>query len=276
MRQNRRPGPRHRSGIKINHKSYRSRKEVAAKTRGEADRLRLDLAPHKLLTTGILPTFLYYGYRPMSLRLLPSKRFLLTFALAGTVPWAVGCGSSSAPQASATASPAATANNAMPSETELNRAATVVAQFLDAVRRGGETGGANQMLTSDAQAVLQQLGRSVEPIGSTDAVFKVTRAEPVPDTPEAALVHSFWTEPKPDGKSETYQVVWAVEREASGWKISGLAMDMGQEQEPMIVDFENSQQMAMLFNDKPAVATNAVQGSGEASQAAAPTDGIQR
>ncbi len=212
----------------------------------------------------------------MPLRFLPAKRFLLTVAIASTIPWAAGCGSSSAPQAAATAAPTASAKSAAPSESDLNQASTVVAQFLDAVRRGGETGGANQMLTSDAQAVLQQLGRSVEPIGSTEAVFKVTRAEAVPDTPNAALVHSFWTEPKADGKSETYQVVWAVEHESAGWKISGLAMDMGQEQEPMIVDFENAQQMAMLFNDKPAVAANPVQGGGEASQAAAPQSGIQR
>ncbi len=212
----------------------------------------------------------------MSLRLHPTKRLFLTVAIAGAVPWAVGCGSSNAPQAAATPAPAATAANTTPSESDLNQAATIVAQFLDAVRRGGETGGANQMLTSDAQAVLQQLGRSVEPIGSTEAVFKVTRAEAVPDTPNAALVHSFWTEPKADGQAETYQVVWAVEQEPTGWKISGLAMDMGQNQEPMIVDFENSQQMAMLFNDKPAVAANTAGGSGESSQQPGVAPGIQR
>lgn len=171
-----------------------------------------------------------------------ARRLFATVALSAATLATTGCGSST---------PTATENmpaNAAAATEDVSAATNVVAQFLDAIRRGGETGGANQMLTQHAQMVLQKLGRTVQPIGSPDAVFTVTRAESVPEAPGAALVHSTWTEPTGDGKSESYQVVWALERENTNWKISGLAMDLQPGQEPMIVDFENANQMATLLN----------------------------
>ncbi|MGV3486092.1 MAG: hypothetical protein ACO1RT_16870 [Planctomycetaceae bacterium] len=158
-----------------------------------------------------------------------------------------GCGSSAPATPSAEAKVAAQAPATAASH-QVSDATNVVAQFLDAIRRGGETSGANQLLTQEAQAVLQRLGRTVQPIGSPDAVFTVTRAESVPDAPGAVLVHSTWTEPTGDGKTESYQVVWALEDETPGWRISGLAMDLEPGKEPMIVDFENAGQMANLLN----------------------------
>lgn len=204
------------------------------------------------------------------LRSLPACTLWATLAALG------GCGSSTdapssvATKAAAPSVKAAAAHN-------VSDATNVVAQFLDAIRRGGETSGANQLLTQNAQAVLQRLGRTVQPIGSPDAVFTVTRAEAVPEAPGAALVHSMWTEPAGEGKTESYQVVWALEDETAGWRISGLAMDLEPGKEPMIVDFENVAQMANLLNSNEASAAAAVPGGGDAvSQLPAGAQGLQR
>jgi hypothetical protein len=199
----------------------------------------------------------------------------ITPSLAALAVAISGCGSSTTPT-TASANSAAPATASATTGPKVADATNVVAQFLDAVRRGGEDNGASQLLTSHAQAVLQRLGRTVQPIGSPDAVFSVTRAEAIPDTPNAALVHSIWTEPVGEGKKESYQVVWALESEPAGWRISGLAMDLQPGQEPMIVDFENAAQMASLLNsdEPPAVATGTT-GDG-VSQAAAPSPTTQR
>jgi len=199
-----------------------------------------------------------------------ARRLFATVALSAATLATTGCGSST---------PTATENkpaNAAAATEDVSAATNVVAQFLDAIRRGGETGGANQMLTQHAQMVLQKLGRTVQPIGSPDAVFTVTRAESVPEAPGAALVHSTWTEPTGDGKSESYQVVWALERENTNWKISGLAMDLQPGQEPMIVDFENASQMATLLNGEDPNAPATPSGGDTVSQAPQGDTPIQR
>lgn len=133
---------------------------------------------------------------------------------------------------------------------DVSAAEATVSHFLDAVRRGGDTGGAHSMLTKQACRVLEGLGRTVQPIGSPDAAFTVTRSEAVEEHPNMALVHSTWSEPTPDGV-ESYQVVWALQFEENAWRISGLAMELDPEQPPMIVDFEDHAQMANLFRSEP-------------------------
>ncbi len=123
----------------------------------------------------------------------------------------------------------------------------IVSQFLDQVRRGGDKSEAGNLLTKIAQAELTRIGRSIEPIGSPDARFQVTRAENVPGEEGAALVHSIWSEPAADGGQADFQVVWAVSHEEAGWRISGLAMEMNPNQAPLIIDFENGELMAKIL-----------------------------
>jgi hypothetical protein len=56
-----------------------------------------------------------------------------------------------------------------------------------------------------------------------------------------------WREPAAGGTLQDYQVVWAVEKEAAGWRISGLAIEVAANQPPQIVDFEDGNQMAKLL-----------------------------
>lgn len=154
----------------------------------------------------------------------------------------IGCGGN-APTADSNTTPATSriAANATPLPTD------IVSQFLDQVRRGGEDSGAGALLTQLAQSELKRIGRSVQPIGSPDASFNVTRGEAVPDDPNAMLVHSIWSEPNNEGSQSNYQVVWALQREPVGWRISGLAMEFEPGMDPEIINFEDGNAMMQIL-----------------------------
>ena len=190
---------------------------------------------------------------------------------------AIGCGKSEVstaqgtqPAGNSTASPQ-TDSVASADVSSMDVSPTdIVSQFLDQVRRGGANSNAGRFLTQKAQSELQRIGRSVQPIGSPDAHFDVIRAVTVPDQDNAMLVESRWTEPNPDGTNSQFQVVWSVEKETVGWRISGLAMELDGTEAPTIIDFENGTMMAQLLADDPAPQSD------NPSQAAAPSEGLNR
>ncbi len=157
----------------------------------------------------------------------------------------VGCGSGTpadqGPQSDDANSSAGNAAASGPSPTD------IVSLFLDEIRRGGEDSRAQQLLTKRAQSELARIGHTVQPIGSPDARFEVTRSEPAPGEPNAALVHSLWREPTANGTLEDYEVVWAVERQPEGWRISGLAIEVSPNTPPQIIDFEDGNLMSQLL-----------------------------
>ncbi len=172
-------------------------------------------------------------------------------SLLGLVAGFVGCGSET-PTAQPTSEPAPTASAAAdavggaPASADVPPPTDVVSRFLDQIRRGGDQTDAAALMTSKARAECQRTGLVLQPIGSPETHFEVTRSEPVPGSEDAALVHTLLVEPPLDGKSEaaSYQVVWALRREASGWRISGLALEIEAGQDPLVVDFENGNDAA--------------------------------
>jgi hypothetical protein len=185
---------------------------------------------------------------------------------------AIGCGKSEVPTAQGTQNEGGSA--VAPAVASVSTSAVsptdIVSQFLDQVRRGGANSNAGRFLTQKAQSELKRIGRSVQPIGSPDAHFDVIRAVAVPEQDNAMLVESRWTEPNPDGTNSQFQVVWSVEKESAGWRISGLAMELDGTEAPTIIDFENGTMMAQLLADDPAPQAD------NPSQAAAPSEGLNR
>ena len=150
----------------------------------------------------------------------------------------VGCGKSE--QASVQSpNPQETATTAQSTPVSEPSPTDIVSQFLDEIRRGGEHTNAGELLTELAQSELDRIGHTIQPIGSPDARFKVTRAQTIPDDENAALVHTIWSEPNDEGGTTNVQVVWAVQKEAAGWRISGMVMELDAESEPIVLDFEN-------------------------------------
>jgi hypothetical protein len=199
---------------------------------------------------------------------LPLRNLLGCSLLGCSLVCLAGCGSSSPTTAEQSGQQSArpVAQNAPSSPPS-----DVVSQFLDEIRRGGQDSHAHQLLTKRAQEELKRIGRTVEPIGSPDARFTVTRFEMLPDEENSALVHSIWIEPSDDGTTQDFQVVWAVEQEAGNWRISGLAMEVDQTQPPLIIDFENGEMMARLLA-APELQSASSNPPGQPAAAAAPVD----
>lgn len=195
----------------------------------------------------------------MSARALSKNAPIRTVLLATVCPMAlvtlIGCGSESGPASTAQTQAPASQQLAGDPAVDAKASEAVVSQFLDRVRRGGEENSAMQLLTSRAQSELTRIGHQIQPIGSPDARYTITRSQAAPDTEPgtARLVHTVWTEPIVDPASgirgqREYQVVWGVNREAGAWRISGLVLAEDPQAMPIVLDFENGEQMALFMS----------------------------
>ena len=179
-------------------------------------------------------------------------RRLLTLGSLATLCLALtGCGggettSPNATQA-ATATPRANAAS-FAAVAPRGKPEVVVNEFLDLVRRGGQSQTAMAMLTAQARRQLAAIGASVQEIGSPEAQFEVTRSQVLAEDADSALVHSLWREPDPTTGQPVQQaeIVWAVQHEVGGWRISRFALQMDGEAEPTVVNFEDMQDVAWL------------------------------
>lgn len=179
----------------------------------------------------------------------------------------VGCGSSSAPVAENDANNQPATAPAVKPAADMTPAANVVSQFLDAMRRGGSDSESLSLVTTKAREEFRRTGLVMQPIGSPNAKFEVTRSEPVPGQTDAALVHSKWTEPAESGETQSFEVVWAVQQDAGQWKISGLVIGQATGDAPIVVDFENGSDLAAMFQPQATPA-----GQQATLQATAPAD----
>jgi hypothetical protein len=175
--------------------------------------------------------------------------------------WCVGCGGGSPPAGTET-TPAAvpdsstTSQRTAPGGSGKDTApppSEVVALFLDSVRRGDESVTLS-LLTDLAQQEIRRSGLEVAPIGSPEARFTIGQVRYVEHDPDGAFVECMWSEPL-EGSAEgmNTEVVWALRRQAGAWKVAGMAIDLGAEEEPLVIDFEDSQDlMALAGGEEPA------------------------
>lgn len=122
-------------------------------------------------------------------------------------------------------------------------AVQVVQEFLEAVRQG-DTSSANSRLTPLALQRTSELDLNFSPPGSPTARFTVGQAELV--DADKAVVESTWTDLDADGKPQQEQIIWALKLTAGQWRISGMAAELGEGQAPLVMDFENPEQLAPL------------------------------
>ncbi|MCO8122407.1 hypothetical protein NHH03_11725 [Stieleria sp. TO1_6] len=151
----------------------------------------------------------------------------------------VGCGGSATEQQAAqTADTSQQLQQSAPLEPT-----AIVSQFLDRVRRGGNDSGASELLTKLAQQEMTRIGRPLQFPGSPDTQYKVLQSFPIPNQSDAVWVQTYLSEPAETGQQMQYEVVWTLRNESDGWRISGFAIDQGNELEPMRIDFENGAEM---------------------------------
>lgn len=169
---------------------------------------------------------------------------MVVLALA-TIGVAIGCGGSDAPAPAASTTVGAgaiTADQVVTSaEVPNDPIARVVYEFLNAVRQG-DTAVASNHLTPLALQRTNEMDFVFAPPGSPTARFEVGAAEMVEK--DKAVVDSVWTDLDADGKPQSEPTLWALRQTEGQWRISGMAAEMGPNQPPMVIDFENPETMA--------------------------------
>ncbi|MBN2022785.1 MAG: hypothetical protein JW809_08305 [Pirellulales bacterium] len=151
---------------------------------------------------------------------------LLTWSLAG-------CG----PSGDSDPAPAANAGAAG----ELTGPAASVYVFLEGARSGDDAKVAS-MLTAVARKELAEKGLSVAPPRSDTARFVVGEVRAA--GPEIAHVASRWTDLNPQsGQTQASDMTWVLRKEDGQWRVGGMAMTVFEGEPPLLLDFENPEDM---------------------------------
>jgi hypothetical protein len=129
--------------------------------------------------------------------------------------------------------------------TEPAKAAVVT--FLEAMKRGDDAA-ARGMLTQLARAKTQEMGLSVAPPVNDTATYTVRGAETVSDDNEVVHVATTWTDVDPDGFKSTDNVVWVVRLDPEGWRVVGMAMKVFDDLPPLLLNFEDPEDMIAKQN----------------------------
>jgi len=124
--------------------------------------------------------------------------------------------------------------------------ATVVT-FLEAMKRGDD-GAALAMLTQVARVKTQEMGLSVAPPVNDTATYTVRGAELVSDSNDIVHVATTWTDVDADGFKSTDNVVWVVRLDPEGWKVVGMAMKVFDDLPPLLLNFEDPEDMIAKQN----------------------------
>jgi hypothetical protein len=123
----------------------------------------------------------------------------------------------------------------------------VVTVFLNALR-SGDSPTTESLLTSKARQELSRHSLSVDVQSAPNATYQVRPAQVLANDPNGAHVSSVWTEKFNDG-DETYEIVWALRRQAEGWRLAGMAMELIPGQQMQFLNFEDPQDMLKKKDD---------------------------
>lgn len=165
------------------------------------------------------------------------RKSLLMLLVVGLSAVSQGCGKSSS-------APAGQASSQSPSEASAT-IKQVASDFLEAIRVGDSVA-ASSRLTPLAQQVMQQQDMGFDLLENSTATFQVQTVDVI-DANEAG-VDSVWTELDADGTPMREQWTLGLQRIQGQWRVRGIIADMGANQQPMLMDFENPGQMAAPGN----------------------------
>jgi RNA polymerase sigma-70 factor (ECF subfamily) len=133
-----------------------------------------------------------------------------------------------------------TSTSAGSAATEPAKAAVV--KFLDAMKRGDEAA-ASGMLTSVARAKTEEVGISVAPPVPDTATYTVRDCEMVSEANDLAHVATTWADVDETGAPTSENIVWAVRLDPEGWRVVGMAMKIFEDMPPLLLNFEDPQDM---------------------------------
>lgn len=160
----------------------------------------------------------------------------LAVALTGCSPSDSGDGNTTTSQKPAAPSTQSTAE-AVKSPAQATPDAAVT-NFLKALKAGDDSL-ATSMLTKKAQAEMERTESAIKPPGSPTATFNVSEVEFLGEQKTGAHVLCTWTDKDEAGADKTYEIVWILRDEAAGWSIAGMATRVFDDQDPLILNFED-------------------------------------
>jgi hypothetical protein len=118
-----------------------------------------------------------------------------------------------------------------------------VFEFLEAVRTGNDKQ-AEAMLTPAARQKTIEMQMVVAPPGSPTAKFKIGQVEYVTPDKDGAHVWCTWTDVTDDeGHTRSDDIIWVLRRESEGWRIAGMVTKVYPDQPPLILNFEDPEDM---------------------------------
>jgi len=110
------------------------------------------------------------------------------------------------------------------------------------MKRGDEEG-ARAMLTRVARAKTEEVGISVAPPVADTATYTVRECEMVSDSNDLAHVATVWSDVDESGARTTENIVWAVRLDPEGWRVVGMAMRIFEDLPPLLLNFEDPDDM---------------------------------
>jgi beta-lactamase regulating signal transducer with metallopeptidase domain len=118
--------------------------------------------------------------------------------------------------------------------------AAAVAEFLEAIRSGNDKA-ASRMLSTVARQKTASLNRNITPPASNTAKYTVGKVEFVAGN--GARVAATWTDLDADGRPKTDEAFWVLRHESDGWRITGVASPIFPDQPPLVLNFEDPEEM---------------------------------
>lgn len=173
------------------------------------------------------------------------KRKLMVAAVLFAGFLAYGCqppeGTDDAPASPGSGTTSAVDSNATSQFVRADHPKQAVKDFLNALK-GGDQDAATSMLTTKAQEETTKRSMAIQPPGSQSAKYTVTEFELFEEQDEAH-VFSTWTDVDEREIQQTYDIVWILKRENTGWGIKGFATRVFEDHDPIILDFENPEKL---------------------------------
>ena len=152
--------------------------------------------------------------------------------------------------------------------------AAAVHEFLEAVRAGDDDK-VVQMLTVTAREKSTEMNLVTALPASDTAEFSVGEVEYL--SPDGARVASMWNDLDENAQRKSDDVLWMLRREPSGWRIAGMAMTVFEGEPPLLLNFEDPEEVLRKrqFVREEAL-RRAQQGMPRAQEVASPENSIRR
>jgi hypothetical protein len=173
----------------------------------------------------------------------------ITLTLALALAPLAGCGKSAAqpqsasqdaPTSRATDGPAVADRGCVNPPRDMTGPEGAVCQFLEAIRVGDDQK-TESMFVSTGRQKIRELKIPVTPRGSDTARFQLGPVERVSD--QLVRVGCRWTDLDSEGDPRTDDMTWSVLNEAEGWRIAGLAATVFDGEPPLLLDFQDPQEV---------------------------------